>query len=267
MADLKIVGYKKIFGLILPDWVSEKMMKTFVFGLLTTVVIFLVYIFAVRPKYEDITRLQTELLKSKLDATSLSKSLEGIKKVQESIPETTQSKILSAVPMSYSPERTVYVLRELARETGASIVSYTLPSGVLLDSSFVETIGKRGEMVDFLSSPIKITVSAPVDILLEFIAKLENSLPFGVVCDLNLQEVTKLAKGGTNKNVQIALEIKYFQVRLNKININNILPFTDKNLIFADKLSGFDEITVDKNEIEISQSTESASISGNIFGF
>ncbi len=266
MADLKIVGYKRIFGIILPDWVSEKMLKTFVFGLLTTVVIFLVYIFAVRPKYVDITTLQRELEKIKSDATSLTKSLEGIKRVQDSVDKDTQRKILSAVPTSYSPERTVYVLRELARETGASIVSYTLPSGILLDSSTVEGFGKKGEMVDFVFSPIKITVSAPVDVLLKFIAKLENSLPFGVVSDMNLQEVTKLAKGGVNKNVQIALEIKYFQAKLNKININNILPFTDKNLNFADTLSEFDEITVDKNELEISQSTDSASISGNIFG-
>jgi hypothetical protein len=266
MNDLKIVGYKKIFGIILPDWVSEKMIKTFAFGLLTTVVIILTYIFAVSPRYEDIANLQKDLEKSKIDASSLLKSLEGIKRVQESISENSQAKILSAVPMTYSPERTVYVLRELARETGASIVSYTLPSGVLLDSGSVEGVGKRGEMLEFASTPIKITVSAPVDILLKFISKLENSIPFGVVSDLNLQEVTKLAKGGVNKNVQIALEIKYFQVKLNKININNLLPLTQQNLDFAEKLGEFDEITVGKNESEISQGVESASISGNIFG-
>jgi hypothetical protein len=241
-------------------------MKTFVFGLLTTVVISLVYLFLVRPKYEDIANLERSLEAMRADSASLAKSLEGIKRVAETMPEDTQVKILSAVPMSYSPERTVYVLRELARQTGTSIVSYSLPSGVLLDSSLVESIGKRGEMVDFAFSPIKITVSAPVDVLLKFIAKLETSLPFGVVSDLNLQEVTKLAKGGINKSVQIGLEIKYFQAKLNKININSILPFTQQNLEFADKLSDFSEIAVDKNEFEISQSTESASISGDIFG-
>lgn len=267
MPDTKIVGYKRIFGFILPDWVSEKMLKAFISGLLTTVVMLLVFLFLVNPKFSEITAMEIGLKSDKLELEALKKSRDGINKLKSDLTEDEQRKILSAVPISYSPDRAIFILREIAGQTGASIVSYSLPSGVILDTSAVETVGKKGEMVEFTTYPIKMVVAAPVDVLLRFIAKVESSLPFGVVADLNLQEVTKLSKSATNKNVQISLEIKYFQAKMNKININKITSLSEENLIFVDRLSSFDEILISEKEEVASESSHLATSSGDIFGF
>lgn len=261
----KIIGYKRIFGFILPDWVSERIIKSFIFGLLTSGVMLLTFIFVINPKFEDIKELGLSLQNEKSGLDALKKSKEGIDKMQNDLNVEEQRKILTAIPTSYSPDKAIFILRDIAGQTGASIVSYTLPSGVLLDTSSVETIGAKGEMVDFSSYPIKMVIAAPVDILLKFITKVESSLPFGVVSDLNLQEVTKLSKSGANKNVQITLEIKYYQAKLNKININKIKSLTEENLGFADKLSGFDEIII-KNQEVAENSVQVATTSGDIFG-
>lgn len=266
MSETRIIGYKKIFGFILPDWVSERMIKTFIFGLLTSMVMFLVFIFVINPKFSEIAELEQELETNKEELGVLKQSKDGINRFQESLSIDEQRKILSAVPLDYSPDRAVFILREIANKTGASVVSYSLPPGVLLDTSSVETTGKRGEMVGFTAYPIKMVVSAPVGILLKFITKVESSLPFGLVSDLNLQEVTKLSKSGTNKNVQIALEIKYFQAKLNKININNIKSLTDENLEFVKKITGFEEIAIEENESKETGEFPNATISGDIFG-
>ncbi len=266
MSDTRIVGYKKMFGFILPDWITEKMIKIFIFGLLTCLIEVFVYIFVINPKFADIKNMENNLQADKTELDSLKKSLDGINKMQDDLTNDKQRKILSAIPSSYSPDTAIFILRELASQTGASIVSYSLPSGVLLDSSVTESIGAKGEMVDFKAYPLKMVIAAPVDILLKFISKVETSLPFGLVSDLNLQEITKLAKTNTNNNVLISLEIKYFQVKINKININKIVSLTPQNIDFASKLGAFDEITIDtKNTI----STVSATIatgSGDIFG-
>lgn len=266
MADIKIVGYKKMFGLILPDWISEKMMKAFVIGVLTVAIELLVFLLVIKPKLEDIKVLKKKLSDSEKSLVSLKQSRDGINKQKEVLGEQEQIKVLSAIPLSYSPERAIFVMRELASQTGVSIVSYSLPSGVLFDSSAAESLGNKGEMVSFFSSPVKISIAAPVDVLLKFISKLETSLPYGVVSDLNLQEITKIAKSGENKNVQIALEIKYFQAKLNKINISNISDFTEANMELADKIDGFSLLQFE-NSKNVPSETQIATVSGDMFGF
>lgn len=249
MAETKIVGYKKIFGLILPDWVGERMIKSFVVGLLALGVMLLVFILVIRPKFEDIKKLQATVILDSAELTNLRKSLKGIDGFEESLKPEVQRKVLAAIPTSYSPDRAVFVLRSIASFVGASVLSYSLPPGVILDTNLVELDGKQGEMVSFLPYSIKIVVAAPVDILLKFITKVENSLPYGVVSDLNLQEVTKLTKGDINRNVQVSLEIRYYQAKLNKININKIAVLTDSNLQFSDRISELEEVLGDTSVV------------------
>lgn len=268
MVESKIVGYKKIFGLILPDWISEKMLRVFVVGMLSVLVMFLVSILYVKPLYDDILKLEATLSADSKALLILKESKSGIDKLEEELSEAEQVKILASIPNSYSPDRAIFILREIANLTGVSIVSYSLPSGVLLDTNQVEsTINKTNEMVNFSSYPIKIVVSAPVDVLLKFINKVETSLPYGVVSDLNLQEVTKLAKQAQSKNVQIAMELRYYQAILGKINLNKIETMTDKNLETAKLLQGFDLISVDDRKLEATSGSFISSSSADMFGF
>lgn len=268
MVETKIVGYKKIFGLILPDWISEKMLRVFVAGVMSLLVMLLVAVFYVKPMYDDITRLEATLKNEASALESLKRSKSGIDRLEEELTQEEQIKILASIPNSYSPDRAIFILREIANLTGVSIVSYSLPSGVLLDTNQVEsTTKKTNDMVNFSSYPIKIVVSAPVDVLLKFINKVETSLPYGVVSDLNLQEVTKLAKQVQSKNVQIAMELRYYQANLGKINLNKIQSLTEKNLSTADLLQGYDLITVDSRQIEATAGSSISTSSADMFGF
>lgn len=262
MADNKIVGYKKIFGLILPDWVTEKMIKFFAFGVLVTVVMALVLVLVVNPKKDQIRTmtLKVEAEQDVLDALKVSKN--GLDKLQNDLSDTEMNAVVSAMPMEYSPERAIFVLRRIAADTGVSIVSYSLPSGVLVDSAGDELKSGGKNMVDFSTYVIKITVSAPVEILLDFIAKLESSLPYGLVSDLNLQEVTKLAKSNQGKNVQISLDIKYFQPRVNAVNINKIDVLNPTDLENARKLSGYNLFVVPEEDSASPESSSSSSLFG-----
>ncbi len=267
MVEAKIVGYKKIFGLILPDWISEKMLRVFVVGILSILVMLLISVFYIKPMFDDIKSLEISLASESKALEVLKQSKSGIDKLEEELTDVEQVKILASIPNSYSPDKAIFILREIANVTGVSIVSYSLPSGVLLDTNQVESTKKSNEMVNFSSYPIKIVVAAPVDVLLKFINKVETSLPYGVVSDLNLQEVTKLAKQAQSKNVQIAMELRYYQASLGKINLNKIQTLTDKNLETADLLQGFDLITVDNMQLEATSGSSISTSSADMFGF
>lgn len=268
MVETKIIGYKKIFGLILPDWITEKMIRVFVAGVLSVVIMLFVSVLYVKPMYDDLKGLQASLSADTKSLDILKASKSGIDKLAEELSSAEQVKVLASIPTSYSPDRAIFILREIANQTGVSIVSYSLPSGVLLDTNASESIAnKTNEMVNFASYPIKIVVSAPVDVLLKFINKVETSLPYGVVSDLNLQEVTKLAKQAQNKNVQIAMELRYYQVNLGRINLNKIQTLSDKNLETADLLQGFDLISLDNTQtIATSSGLTVATVSADMFG-
>lgn len=265
MAENKIVGYKRIFGFVLPDWVSEKVIKNIIAGLVSSAVMLFVLIFVIWPNFETVAKRAAVLKKSQADLAVLKSSSQGLEKLKTDLTPSNQDKVLAAMPTQYSPDGAIYLLRRISADTGVSVVSYSLPPGSLLSSATGLGAASSGEMVDFVAYPIKITLAAPVDSLLAFISKVESSLPFGVVADLNLQEVIRLSRSATDKTVQLAMEIRFFQTVLKNVNINKIQPLTADNLALAKTLNGFNLLTVPEVAEEVTVSN--ATGSGRIFGF
>ena len=270
MAETKIVGYKKIFGFILPDWVDERTIRLLVTILLSSVAMFFVLIFVIWPKISVIFELKSSLVTEEVALDSLKNSKVGFGQLNEQISESTQNMVLSAIPQSYSPENTVFLLRKIGSETpGLSIVSYKLPSGVLYEVAGTTTNKPKTndkDMISYVSYPIRLTVTAPIGILLEFINKIETSLPFGVVSDLGMQEVSKLVQSTATKSVQIELEVMYYQALLKQFDIGNIKPISGEDLALVKKISEFTKIgpTGGFNVGEVSVATGS---SNSLFGF
>lgn len=266
MAENKIIGYKKIFGFVLPDWVNEGIIRNAIAGLLSTVVMLLVLIFVIWPNFVTLELKTLELEAGKRDLAVLKSSSQGLEKIKTDLTPSEQDRILAAMPTQYSPDSAVFSLRKISTDTGVQIVSYSLPAGVILNTAPTVGSAAGGEMVDFVAYPIRITVAAPVEALLSFITKVESSLPFGVVSDLNLQEVIKLSRSASDKTVQLAMEIRFYQAILKTININKLQPLTDENIALAKQLDGFNLLSVPEST-ETETEVISATGSGSIFGF
>lgn len=260
----KIVGYTNIFGFVLPDWVDEGLIRQIVMMLLIILAMLSVYLFVINPKLSTIKGLRSTLKAREDSLTVLNNSKREYEKMSEQIPEATQNKILSAIPLTYSPDEAIFLLRKLCTESGVSIVSYKLPSGDVFTANEVKTDkGSSGRMVDYFTHQIRITVSSSVPSILSFIDKVEKSLPYGVVSDVNMQEVTKISE--TSKNVQMELEISYYQASLNKIDITKVKPFTESDLTLVNEITGFSVFSA-----PVSSADETAGngggINDNIFG-
>ncbi|HOX95895.1 MAG TPA: hypothetical protein PLI45_00725 [Candidatus Woesebacteria bacterium] len=264
MAQNKIVGYKNIFGFVLPDWVDESLIRMIVTVLMLSVVMLFVLFFVVWPKLDSVEELRSTLKEETASLSLLKSSQEGFNKLNEQIPENLQEMVLSAIPQTYSPEKAIFLLRRIANDTGVSITSYKLPSGVVFSTDESKQ-GTGGEtMVDFANFPIRISVSAPVNSLLLFIDKIESSLPYGVVSDLNMQEVTKLVRTSAG-SVNMDLEIKYFQSTLKKVDITKIGSFTGTDLDMVKQMATFSRYNLDSDLGNMGQG--SVTTTTNIFGF
>jgi Tfp pilus assembly protein PilO len=266
MADGKIIGYKRVFGFVMPDWVDEQTIKMAATALLSVAAMLIVLIFFIWPNFDVIKVKQNELAGNKNDLEVLKNSKAGLDNVNTQLSQTEQDIILNAIPQEYSPEGAVYMLRRISSDTGVTITSYSLPSGTLLDTSEVAGgVGSaNGEMVEFATYPIKITVTSSVEALLDFIAKVESSLPLGVVSDLNLQEVTKLSSSINGKTVQLALEIMFFQSKLRGVNLSKVEAFTTQDIALAKSLAAYNLLLVPQEQ---TGSAPVATGSGSIFGF
>ncbi len=261
----KIVGYTTIFGFVLPDWVDEGLVRQVVAIMLTILVMLAVFFFVINPKFSTIASLKASLKTKEANLASLKSSLQEYEKLNDQVPEGTQNMVLAAIPLNYSPDEAIFLLRKLSSETGVSIVSYKLPGGDIYstasDTNTKKTNGNR--MVDFSVHPLRITVSAPVPALLSFIDKIESSLPYGVVSDVNMQEVTKMSS--TSKSIQMELEVKYYQAGLNKVDITKIKPLTAEDLSLAQNISRFSLFTIAAESVS-EFATGSGTVNTNIFG-
>ena len=264
MVETNKLGYKRIFGIILPEGVTDGMVRMVVGAIMTLVVMVFVLLLVVNPKKQDILGMQSKLEEGVKFLETLKRSRDGLDGLNVDLSEPEMENVLATMPTEYSPELAIYVLRQIAADTGVSIVSYSLPSGIIVESDDKKVAKQSSQMVDFLSYIVKITISSPVSAILSFISKVESSLPYGVVSDLNLQEVTKMTKSNSNNNVQLSLELKYFQTKINLINIGKIETITEKNLESSRKLAGYNLFTL-KNDT--STQVKSATISGDLFGF
>lgn len=265
MAENKIIGYKRVFGFVVPDWVSERLIRNIVASMLSVVVMLFVLILVIWPKFATVRIKDAELKASKQDLEVLRSSGQGLDKLKTDLPESDQQKILAAMPTIYSPDGAIFLIRKISADTGVSIVSYSLPAGELVTSTQTKGVDTSGEMVSFIAYPIRITVEAPVDSLLRFISEVESSLPFGVVSDLNLQEVVRLSRSVSDKTVQLAMEIKFFQANLKNVNINKLKPLTAENMSLAKELLRYNYLVVPESTGDLSDGVSSGS--GSIFGF
>jgi hypothetical protein len=91
MSNNTTLGYKKVFGIIMPDWVTEKMIRTAVGCGLSVVVMVFVLILVISPKKEDIAMMESELKVQMSNLESLRKSQSGIERMSNDLSEKVRT--------------------------------------------------------------------------------------------------------------------------------------------------------------------------------
>jgi len=263
MATNKIAGYKKVFGFVLPDWVDERTLNMAIGYVLVTVVMVLVLILVVNPNYENVKSLEARYTGEAEQLEVLRESKRSLDKLIDDVSPLQQAAVFRAMPVEYSPEDAVYSFRRIANEVKVSIVEYTLPAGVIYEEGAVKFSGGSGKndstAIDFNSFIIQVTVEGRIRNILDFIRKVQVSLPMGFVSDLSIQEVVRSEIEASTTNVSLDLSVRYYQPSLKSFNLSGLKSFSEREIALMRELESYDNFT-------ISGRAEAASSSGIVGG-
>ncbi len=240
----KIVGYKKIFGLVMPDWVDEGAIRNLISFMLVTIVMLGVLILVVNPNKGTLNGLKSLIKSSGERLDLLRESSSGLEQLGNEVTSTQQDAIFKAMPLEYSPDEAISSLRRTAFDSGVSIISYELPSGVLFQDDKKEFSGgsggtSRNDAVSFDSFTLKVNLSGEVKSIMNFVRKVELSLPWGVVSDLGIQEVARLSSSKSQKRVELGLKVTYFKPILKSFDLTNLRRFTADDLSLIKELAQY----------------------------
>lgn len=267
MSSSKIVGYKKVFGFIMPNWIDENAIQKYLYGFLAFVMMWIVLILFIWPRKETLVRMEKDIQVSEARLASLRESKTSLESLDSNIEESVQKAVFMAMPVTYSPQDAIASMRLIASKSGVSISSYNLPGGVLYDETANETIktSAKGGGAKFQSFRIKVSVAGKINSLMSFIENLEKSLPVATVSDLAIQELTSMAKKNANTNVQLDLEVVYYQPQIKSFDLSSLKRFTAEELELMNELASYSTAQSAGDGVQVS--TPSATVGGrNLFG-
>ena len=240
----RIVGYKKYFGFVLPDFIDEKQVNMTVGYVLVSLVMVFVLLLVVNPNTERVESQRNTVKTEQQKLDKLKESRDSLDRMSEAIGANVGT-VFKAMPLTYSPEDAIYQLRRVAVTAGVSLLEYSLPAGVILDEEKTTQIsGSGGEAatIRFQSFPVNLTVSGNIERILDFINRVEKSLPIGFVSDLNIKEIAEISRRATGKEINLKLQIVYYQpVFLRTFNLSNLEALTQEDINLATELMTYSD--------------------------
>lgn len=244
MADSKIVGYKRMFGFILPDWVDERTVNMTVGYLMVGLVMVFALLLFINPQSDEVRKLEVEYERDSTRLEAMTESRDNMNQLIQQVSQDEQVAVFRAMPLDYSPDDAIFSLRRVANETGVSVVDYTFPEGTVFDEDDDVLTGSGGQnqetAITFRNFTVQVTVEGEIRNILNFVDRIQQTLPVAFVSDLGIQEIVRTAELRTAQtNVNLRLLIQYYQPILRSFNLAELQSFTSSELDLVKELAGF----------------------------
>jgi hypothetical protein len=251
---------KKIFGVLLPEWMDEEVLKKLIYGLLSLMITVLVSSVFVWPKFGDLYKEEKELKRLRTSLEVLSNSVNQIEGFRENLGEEKIATLKIAVPTTFDPGLILSSLRQVGANAGVVLDTYEIDGGVIrTDASEIDI---DSDLVSLKKHKVDLRLVGESDKLIKFIDLMSNSLPFSVISELSLSEVSKLfSVRGVS---QLEMEVTYFESRLVKVEMDKVVVFTDKNEQLLDEVVLYSKPQVFRYETGSQAQTERRK---SVFGF
>ena len=252
------LGTKKVLGILLPDWVDEDMLKKLVYSFLGLVVAILVSSVFIWPKFNDLYGEEKELGRLEKSLDILSSSFNRVESFESNLGFEEVSSLQLATPQEFDPGLILFGLRQVSNDAGVILESYALDDGVILIDA--DDMSKNKDLVSLKGHSVVVKLVGVSDKLIRFIDLLGSSLPFSVITDLSLSEVSDLL---TEQGLsQLEMGITYFESKTGEVTLDKVVEFTPKNKQLLE------EITLYSRPSTISNSVgNQVQRRGSLFGF
>jgi len=226
-------GTKKIFGVLLPDWVDEEVLKKLVYSFLGLVVAVLVSSLFVWPRFGDLYKEERELTRLEKSLEVLSKSMDQVENFGENLGREEMAVLEMAAPKVFDPGLILSGLRQVSADAGVSLEAYDMEKGVV-EMEADEVVGSKSDLVTLKKHKVNLRLVGKSDRLVRFIDLMGRSLPISVISNLSLSEVSKLfTQQGLS---QLEMEVTYFESRLAGVSLDKVVGFTDEDKQLLDEI-------------------------------
>ncbi len=171
-------GTKKIFGILLPDWMEEKILKKLVYSFLGLVIALFMSSVFIWPRFNELYVSEIKLKELKGSLQTLSGSVKRVEDFKLVFGEEELKTIGLAMPVDFDPGLMLSSLRQIGVRSGVVLGAYDLDGGVInvvdvkLDSDNGQIRVKRHK--------VTLKLIGKSEDLIKFTDLLGSSLPFSV---------------------------------------------------------------------------------------
>ena len=225
-------GTKKIFGILLPDWMEEKILKKLVYSFLGLVIALFMSSVFIWPRFNELYVSEIKLKELKGSLQTLSDSVKRVENFKLVFGEEELKTIGLAMPVDFDPGLMLSSLRQIGVRSGVVLGAYDLDGGVInvvdvkLDSDNGQIRVKRHK--------VTLKLVGKSEDLIKFTDLLGSSLPFSVISELSLSEVSNLLnEQGVS---QLEMEITYFESQLSSVKLDKIPDLVAGNKKLFDEI-------------------------------
>ena len=96
----KIIGYKRIFGFILPDWVDEKTVSLMVGYVLAIAVMVVMLILVISPNFDSVRKQEARLKAESEKLTAMRESKRSLDDLIAGVSAAEQTAVFRAMPLT-----------------------------------------------------------------------------------------------------------------------------------------------------------------------
>lgn len=263
------ISTKRVFGIMLPIWVDEKLLNQVVVTFVGIVIMLLSSMLFIWPNFTEVSKLQSRIDTLTKTVDQYEESQTYLDNFVSKLGEGDIERLSLVLPDAFVPEFILASLRKLTSDSGVNLVTYSMKGGEIGDDSDSQPSvpGKKQEILTFRPHLVKAVFSGESRSLVGFLDKLESSYPYCIVSKLTLSEVSKMlkSKGVVNLN----LELTYYNSTLADVAGLKMESFTDQDYAWVKKINTFSGPSIlvkDGVDAEELQTDPVSSVGTGLFG-
>ncbi len=234
----------KVFGIL-----DVALVKVLVLPIMVTLIMFISVTLLFTPWITSIRGEMTRITDYKKKNNKLSEKISYLKSIDPKVLEDNSKKFNDAIFAEKNSYFLINVIRSVGDDIGFSIANFSLSPGEVKD----ETVTTKTKKVSVKRIPVEVSLIGPRDKFIEFIDKLEKTLPILAIEELKTKTELNMIK--------LDLTVSAFFVPINsESKIENLelsdLTLTEEEKILIDRLGEFKKAESPNNTLNIS--TDSA---------
>jgi len=232
-------------GIKIPvEGIDEKLIRQTMLTYVIAILLVMVGIFFVLPKFNDLVVIKNEIKKNESKIKGMQQGLDVLDSLNKTITTGERELLEKALPSVYQLSIVLGGLRQLSQNLEVNVIDYVLEGGRLTKE------GENKEDKSWLKkTKLKLKVAGQTSAVMEFMKQVEETIPLSSITDVSVTTMARMLKDDPTKGmVSLSLEIEYYYLPLaagEKYEVSKYL-INEKDLAVLETLKRYQQPYLDK---------------------